>query len=309
MSRIAVVSGANAAYWPLLSGTVASLAAARGSVDFDLCVFDLGLAPAHLAALADAGARVVQPGWDLDFPGRADTPVHFQAMTARPFLPKHFPGYETYLWIDADAWVQVPAVLDVYLAAAGRGQIALAAQIDRAYKQHYKRTKLLGWTHNHKHYRLGWGWRAADRFGRMPILNSGAFALAGDAPHWAAWADTLAAGLRRTRHKLVEQTALNLVIYRDRLAATFLPAWCNWLCDAARPAVDPAVDPAQGMLVEPHAPHQPLGIVHLAGEFERNGVVVMDSLGGGHVSSGLRHDVWLEKRAQLARNRDVSEKP
>jgi hypothetical protein len=290
MTRIAIVTGANDGYWPLLKGTLASLAAARGrgGPDFDVCVLDLGLADDQRAAIAAQGANVVAPGWDLEFPDRDAMPRHFQAMTARPFLPRHFPGFDLYMWIDADAWVQDAGVLGVYLDAAKAGTMALAAQIDRAYKQHYKRGKLFGWTHNHKHYRLGWGWRAADRYGRMPILNSGAFALTGDAPHWDAWADTLAAGLKRTRHKLVEQTALNLAIYRDKLPATFLPAWCNWLCDAARPMVDRA----GGLLVEPHAPHRPLGIVHLAGEFERDGVLELEALDGGRLASGLRYDAF-----------------
>lgn len=209
-------------------------------------------------------------------------------MTARPFLPKHFPGFEQYMWIDADAWVQDPDVLTIYLDAAADGKMALAAQIDRAYKQHYKRQKLFGWTHNHKHYRLGWGWRVADKYGRMPILNSGAFALKGDAPHWGRWADLLDKGLQRTRHKLVEQTALNLAIYKGKLPATYLPAWCNWLCDAARPKVDKE----RGLLVEPHAPYQPLGIVHLAGEFERDGILELETLDGERIRTGLRREVF-----------------
>ena len=290
MTKVAVVTGADAGYWDLLQGTVQSLVAARSTVDFDLCVFDLGLTDAQRSALSAQGATVVAPGWDVDFPGRDATPTHFQAMTARPNLPKHFPGFEMYLWIDADAWVQDPAVLAVYLDAAAEGQMALSAQIDRAYKQHYKRSKLFGWTHNHKHYRLGWGWRVADTFGRMPILNSGAFALRGDAPHWQAWGDALAVGLQRTRHKLVEQTALNLVLYRDKLPATFLPAWCNWLCDAAAPMVDAA----HGLLVEPHAPYTPLGIVHLAGEFEREGVLRLQTRQGGHRDTGLRYEAFMK---------------
>ncbi len=294
----AIVTAADAGYFGLLDGLVRSLEKARDRIDFELCLFDLGLGDDQLHALAPHCARIVRPGWDLDFPGRDAEPDHFKAMVARPFIPKHFPGFERYLWIDSDAWVQDAQCLAYYLRAASRGRIAIAAQVDRAYKSAYKRQKLLGWTHNHKHYRLGWGLRAADRYGRLPILNSGVFAIAADDPVWGLWADALSAGLQRTRHRLVEQTALNLVIYRDRWEdATLLPAYCNWLCDAARPCVDEET----GTLVEPFEPHQPLGVVHMAGEFRQDAAVALPTVAGGEIRTKLRYPEWMETRERLTR--------
>ena len=120
-------------------------------------------------------------------------------------------------------------------------------------------------------------------FGPYPVLNSGAFSIPGAAKHWSLWADALRQALQRSRHKLMEQTALNLVLYQNRADITILPAYCNWLCDAAAPSVDDD----DGLLVEPFEPHQALGIVHLAGEFEREGELDLRSIAGREVRTRL----------------------
>ncbi len=295
MSKIAIISGADSGYWHLLQGLRSSLFTNHGALAFDFCVLDLGLSDQQLSELMQDQTVIARPEWDIDFPDRVSMPEHFKAMVCRPFLTKYFPGYDIYVWIDADAWIQDEHVLKIYIDAAEQGQLSITAQVDRAYKALYKRQKLFGWTHNHKHYRLGWGWRTADRYGRYPILNSGAFALARDAPHWEAWQNTLREGLQRTTHPLVEQTALNLVVYRDKLNSTFLPAYCNWLCDAAHPMVEEEA----GNLVEPNAPHQTLGIVHLAGEFERNHDVILKTRLGDTVETKLQFSDWQSTRERL----------
>ena len=294
-ASIAIVSAADSGYFRLLKGLVLSLEAVRGRFPFDLCIFDLGLTSDQRAFLDTHCQAVTRPGWDIAFPAMDKAPDHYKAMVSRPFIPRHFPGYDIYLWLDADAWVQDPAVLDVYVRAARRGHIAIAAQIDRAYKGAYKRGKLFGWTHNHKHYRLGFGWRVADRFGPYPVLNSGALSIPGTAKHWSLWADALRQALQRSRHKLIEQTALNLVLYQHRADVAILPAYCNWLCDAATPCVDDD----NGLLVEPFEPHQPLGIVHLAGDFEREEELDLRSIAGREVRARLTFEEWMARRASL----------
>jgi hypothetical protein len=283
-----IVSGADRGYFPLLRDTVLSIRALRP--DAAIGILDVGLDAEQCDWLRPRVARLVRPGWDIDFPGRARTPELRKAQFARPFLPKHFPGYETYLWIDADAWLQDWRAIEIYVAAAGRDKLAITPEIDRAYKRHYKRPKLFGRTLAWKNYREAFGWRVADRLGRNPMVNCGVFALHREAPHWAAWARVIERVAQRTRFFFVEQTALNYVIFAERLPVEFLPAYCNWMPgDAA-----PAFDAERGLFVEPYMPHEAIGVMHLAGAEQKTHVFRLRRLDGGEVETALR---FSESRA------------
>jgi hypothetical protein len=255
------------------------------SPEVSIGVLDLGLSAEQIAWLAGQAVLVVHPGWDVDFPNRDRTPETLKAQVARPFLPRHFPGHEMYFWLDADAWLQEWRVVELYCAAAGHDGIAIVPEIDRAYKRHYKRPKLFGLTLTWKVYREAFGWRAADRLGRNPMLNCGVFALHRAAPHWAAWQRLLTGVLQRTRFFYVEQAALNYAIFAEHLPANLLPAYCNWMAgDAA-----PAFDAARGRFVEPYAPHETIGVMHLAGPEQKTQRFRLARLGGGFVETGLRY--------------------
>jgi hypothetical protein len=282
-TRLLIASGSDSGYFPLLRDTVLSILAQQRSVAVG--VLDFGLAPDQRAWLADRVAHLVRPGWDLDFPDRERTPETRKAQLSRPFLRRHFPGYATYLWIDADAWLQDWRAIDLYVAAAGHDKLAITPEIDRSYKRHYKRPKVFGWTLSWKCYREAFGWRVADRLGRNPILNCGVFALHHDAPHWDAWARVIAQIAQRTRFFYIEQTALNYVIFAERLPVNLLPAYCNWMPgDAA-----PAFDAARGRFVEPYAPHEVIGVMHLAGEAQKSHTFRLRRLDGGEVETSLRY--------------------
>jgi hypothetical protein len=283
-----IVSGADSGYFPLLQDAVLSVRAQCQAVPIG--VLDLGLAVDDLAWLAERVSHVVRPAWDVDFPGRERAPEAFKAQVARPFLPRHFPGYRMYVWLDADAWVQDWRVIELYCAAAGQDRLAITPEIDRAYKRHYKRPKLFGMTLAWKNYREAFGWRVADRLGRNPMVNCGVFALHHDAPHWQAWARLIGQALQRTRFFFVEQTALNYAIFAEHLPVNFLPAYCNWMPGDAVPAFDAA----KGLFVEPYAPHEVIGVMHLAGAEQKNHVFRLNRLDGGTIDTGLRYGATRE---------------
>jgi hypothetical protein len=280
---LVIVSGADSAYFPLLRDLVLSVRA--HNPEAAIGILDVGLQPAECRWLEPRVTRLVQPGWDIDFPGRSHLAEARKAQFARPFLPRHFPGYDTYLWIDADAWLQDPRVVELYARAAAGGGLAIVPEIDRAYKRHYKRPKLFGLTLTWKNYREAFGWRVADRLGRNPMVNCGVFALRGDAPHWAVWARIIERVAQRTRFFFVEQTALNYAIFAEHVPVDFLPAYCNWMPgDAA-----PAFDPDRGLFVEPYSPHEVIGIMHLAGPDQKAGIFRLRRLGGGEIETSLRY--------------------
>jgi hypothetical protein len=69
------------------------------------------------------------------------------------------------------------------------------------------------------------------------------------------------------------------------LAANFLPAYCNW---AVGDAV-PVFDAVRGLFVEPYAPHEVIGVLHLAGREQKTKIFRLDRLDGGTVETSLRY--------------------
>lgn len=264
--RIALVSAANEGYAGYLRGMLDSVLATAGPRPPAIRILDLGLGDTNLGWLASIGAKVVKPGWDFDFPDRAATPETFKAMSARPFLPRHFPGFDLYLWMDADTWVQDAGVLDDFLLAALLGRLAIVPEMSPAYLRHYQTladggARVDEQTWRRRSYALCYGEAVADALADRPTLNSGVFALRADAPHWKAWQDSLAEALRNTRFPLVEQTALNHAVYHNRLVTAPLAARANWQAHRRLPFIDPR----GGYLCEPHPPHDPIGIIHVTG--------------------------------------------
>jgi len=296
LKELIVASAADSGYFPLLQDSVSSVRALRP--DVPIGVFDIGLEPAQRAWLEAQAVQVVRPEWDLDFPGRDKAPEVLKAEFARPFLPRYYPGYRHYFWLDADAWLQDWRVVELYCHAAGTDKLAITVEIDRAYKRHYKRPKLFGWNLGYKNYRKAFGWKVADRLGRNPTVNCGVLALHADAPHWEAWQRVLRRVLQRTHFTPAGQTALNYVVYAGRLPVNMLPSYCNWMPgDAA-----PGFDARRGLFVEPYAPHEVIGVMHLAGAEQKDLTFRLTRLDGGTIETPLRYSTTRElcRRARAA---------
>lgn len=289
LSGVLVVTAADAGYFGLLRDLIGSL----DGTGLPIGVFDVGLDTGQRRWLESLGCTLVIPGWDVDFPGRERMPAYYTSLASRPYVPRHFPGHDVYLWLDSDLWVQDTAVLGWYVDAARRGELAIVPELDRSYWSVHQPPRL--WGQNQRAFAWSYGLCAGYRLGCRPVLNGGAFALRGDSPHWQVWAKAHAHALQRRswwrrpvgpqnfNTFLSEQTALNKVVYEDRLPATFLPALANWFCYGSVPWWDAQ----RRVLVEPNAPYTPLGIVHLAGFGMKTRVFEVPILQGGTLTTLL----------------------
>lgn len=253
-----ILSAADANYYHLLRGLLLSLRAQPSSRELPVAVLDVGLEAAQRAALADEGVRCVEAGLPPLLTRDDGRPVLSAAQRLRPHLPRLVPGYETYLWMDADLWVQLDWVVPLFLRAAAGGAMAIVPEVHVAYPSLYGMKQVRGL---HALYSRLFDKATADALAANPTINSGLFALAAEAPHWRLWDETLQAILARDSFYYAEQIALNHLLYaRPREApARFLAAGCNWICHQALPVVDHR----SGLLCDPVPPYQPLGVVHL----------------------------------------------
>lgn len=255
--RILFVTAATESYASLLRGLVQSLQQWHPLPYTALACFDLGLGAGTRQWLEQYVTHIVEPGWDLPVSETIRTQqAYVRALTVRPFLPQHFPGYDIYLWIDADCWVQERDALDAYLAAASRGELAIAPEIHHAYRH---TPHLFTWRAKRLH--AYFGVETAQRLSWSTYFNAGVFALEANAPHWSLWKQAFEHGLAAANGELCcDQTALNYLLWTKNLPIAPMPATYNWLCHLAPPVYDMALE----RFCEPVTPRNPLGILHLA---------------------------------------------
>jgi hypothetical protein len=270
------ITGGDAAYFDLLRECVGSLRATPEGQAMALGILDCGLTPEQRAWLATQGAIFVAPVWDFDFPARAGLKDGYKALTARPFLPRYFPGFDLYFWIDADCWVQQGDALALFQRAARTGALAVAPEIHRSMR-HYRHAWKEFSTVNGAAYEAAFGKETAERLIRYPLINAGVFALQAGAPHWQGWADLLGDALQRSAD-MTDQITLNVLVYDHGFACEPLPSRCNWPVHHATPAWDTE----RGLFVEPAMPYEPLGILHLTIHTKRLETLDVRELGGSH---------------------------
>lgn len=267
-----------------LSGLLGSIAAV-GAGGRAVRVFVPG------AAEADA-VRLMQPSLGVVAVPLGGAGDGFSARIADtlPLLPQIVHGFSRYVWIDPAVWVVGEDAFTPYDEGAGKGALAGAYELDRSYR--IFASARTPWRDYRSAYTHLFGAGAAKRMGFRAIVNTGMFALPGNAPHWAAWREAFGSLDREARtwtesHLSACQLALNLAVVRDRLPVAPLPALWNWLCHWERPFWNGE------RLVEPEPPYAPIRVIHLAGQARRRDMTIIGSRGGAFRSS-LRFPLVVE---------------
>jgi hypothetical protein len=274
--RTIAITGGDAGYFDLIEDCVGSLCAAAEGRALALGILDCGLTEEQRAWCRDRGATLVVPQWDFDFPGRDKLKDGYKALTARPFLPRYFPGFDLYLWIDGDCWVQQGDAITLFQRAARTGALAVAPEIHRSMR-HYRHAWGEFSSINGAAYEACFDKETAERLIRYPLINAGVFALKADAPHWGGWADLMGEALQRSTN-MTDQVALNVLVYDKGFTCEPLPSRCNWPIHHATPAWDAE----RSLFVEPAMPYDPLGILHMTIYTKRLATLDVRELGGPH---------------------------
>lgn len=289
MARVIIVTAADANYASLAEGLIASIRATQQAQGIAIGFLDVGLEAPQRERLRGAGAVVVEPGWDHDFSAYATRPKPFmRAHTARPHLPRYFPGFDLYLHMDADTWLQDWRAIELYLSAAQERGLALAPEVDRSYS-----TVISGMQEADlklRLYRQYFVEETARRLTNLPILNSGVFAVTAASPFWGEWQRILGLAYDHLGRSAAppdfavfyaEQSCLNAAVRSLGEPAALLPAWCNWMCHRALPrcSEDGTV------LYEPNPPYRKLGIVHLTSDTKNGRWELRDLAGKAHTRS------------------------
>ena len=263
-----IISLADANYFELLNELVDSIKRFKQSENTAICILDGGLTEEQKKILASKVDEIKSSEWDIkisQFKTRGKK--WLKSLITRAFLTEYFPGYEKYLWIDADAWVNSWYAIELYLKGCENKKLSIATSADRAYGRVLRADWVFGSfarikSQNYKHAKSsGFSEKISRQVALKPHLNIGVFALEANAPHWEVWQKNLKKALSSGKIWGSEQIAMNITIYVDGLDIEILPAYCNWtLIQALK------YDKLKNTLVEPYLPNHEIGIVHFAGK-------------------------------------------
>ena len=268
MKKNTIVSLADSNYFDLLNELIDSIKRFEESKNIAICVLDAGLNQEQKNILKKKVDEIKNAEWDIDVPKyKIGKKEWLKSQVSRAFIPNYFPGYEKYLWIDADAWVNSWKAIELYFKGSDNNKLAIATTADR----NHGRVLRAEWlfrsfakikSQNYKHAKSsGFSEKIARQVALMPHLNIGVFSLENNAPHWKAWQKNLKQALSRGKIWGSEQIAMNVTIYVDNLPVEILPAYCNWtLINKLK------FDENKNTLVEYYLPNHEIGIVHLAGK-------------------------------------------
>ncbi len=296
MKKNAIISLANSDYFGLLNELIDSIKRFDESKNVAICILDAGLTEDQKLKLSQKVDDIKSAEWDIKVPAfKVMGKEWLKSQVSRAFLPRYFPGYEKYLWIDADAWVNKWEALDLYFKGSNANKLAISTSADRSYGRVLRADWLIGSiakvkSQNYKHAKSsGFSETVARKIALMPHLNIGVFCLNADAPHWVVWQKNLKQALSSGKIFGSEQVAMNIAIYVDDLEIEILPAYCNWTLIYRL-----KFDTVNNTLVEPYLPNHEIGIIHLAGKtsdvvrFNKNHLSEIKTLEGKIIKKSLR---------------------
>ena len=267
MKKNVIVSLADSNYFNLLNELIDSIKQFNTNNSVAICILDAGLEKEQLNKLSDKVDEIKSANWDIQVSSiKVRGKEWLKSQVSRAFLPKYFPNYEKYLWIDCDAWVNDWNTIDLYFKACENGKLGITQTIGPGYRVTSKVNWLFGKlavikSQNFKHaVSSKIGMNKARKLAFAPHVNIGVFSLEKNSNCWKTWQKNLETTLKSGKIFGSEGLAINMSIYIDNVETEFLPLNCNWIASNLLPKFDLNSD----TFVEPFLPNSKIGIMHLA---------------------------------------------
>ena len=275
MKKNTIVSLADSNYYQLLNELIDSIKQFKESSNTAICILNAGLTENQIDKLSKKVDEIKNADWDIEVPEyKVKGKEWLKSQVSRAFLPKYFPNYSKYLWIDCDAWVQDWSSVELYFKACDNGKLGITQTLGQGYKIMSKVKWIFGRfalikSQNFKHAVASKiGINKARKLAFAPHINIGVFSLDKNSTCWDSWRSNLKKTLKSGQIFGSEGLAINMSVYIDNIETEFLPLNCNWIASNLLPKFDNK----NHKFVEPYLPNQNIGIMHLAGGIKNNGI-------------------------------------
>ena len=274
MKENTIVSLADEKYFELLEELIDSIKSFPESKNIAICVLDAGLNQDQIDKIKNKVDEIKKAEWDIEVSSlKVKGKEWLKSQVSRAFLPKYFPNYKKYLWIDCDAWVSDWSSVELYFKACDKGKLGITQSIGPGYRVLSKVKWLFGKlaiikSQNFKHaVSSKINMQKARKIAFAPHVNIGVFSLEKSSSVWNVWQNNLKETLKHGRIFGSEGLAINLSVYVDNVDTEFLPLGCNWIASN----VLPKFDESKREFVEPYLPNNKIGIMHLAAGIWKEG--------------------------------------
>jgi len=302
MNSNCIVTLADSNYFELLNELIDSIKSHDQNKNVSICVLDAGLNAKQINSIKDKVFSIKKAQWDINVPNyKVAGKEWLKSQISRAFLPKYFPEFKKYLWIDCDAWVNSWTSVEMYFEACNNGKLGITQSVGQGYRVLSKVNWLFGKlalikSQNYKHAKKsGFSESTARKIAFAPHINIGVFSLEKNSSCWKVWQDLLQKALSSGKVFGSEGLAMNIAVYDSNVDVEFLPLYCNWIASN----VLPKYDQVKKTFVEPYLPHNKIGIMHLAAgiwlgnkdmRVDKNVKIKIKTVQGEHLNKSLRFD-------------------
>lgn len=285
---VIILTGCDAKFYPFMEETLKSLFALHLQEQADIGILDLGLTAEQVTALQAMGCTVKQSTWSLEVP-EDQKKSYMIGLVARTTMREDFPGYEVYLWFDADAWAQTDEFYTELVAGARAKGVAIIRENGTGYHRNYLYNR---WWYGHMI--MSYGLIGGLRTAWPAAINIGLLALHVDAPHWKAWREDYQMMITRSGKLNLDQHAFNGMIALRGLPSYEAPTRTNWICTLSAPTWNPQ----SKKFCEPNAGAKPLSVLHLAGPDKRRDYT-LEQTSGGQIITPVTYEAYLNLTKEI----------
>ena len=267
MKKIAIISGADKNYYPFLKNLIMSLEKTKCLEIADLCILDVEKNSIYLEEVSNYIHKTKKAKFSLklSFSGEKSW---FKLLTERPFIKDYFPGYEKYIWLDADTEVLSIDAIKNLIEATNISELAIAPEVSESYvfnntkfgiqKIFSSIYKISGWSFKNynKYFRKGLG----EELFFKPLFNNGVFCLKSESTLWNLWKEEYQGALDKAKSSYgikTDQLSLNKIIYENFTKVSILDSTNNWIIQKAEDLIK-----VDNLFLTPSFPRRKVNILH-----------------------------------------------
>ncbi len=196
-------------------------------------------------------------------PGHPNQKKYNYSQTCRAFLPELFPGFDVYMWVDADIRLLNSQGLEHYLnrPLENKESIAIVHESESMYES-VSNFRISRNYHSMKNERIAkvYGKEIEELLHYFYYYNNGIWSMHKDSRIWSKFRETMLYTLKQDYFDhIFDQDAMNIAILNSMIPVIYTPSTMNWLCAASLPLYDRI----NKRWVTPQVPNHSVSVAHL----------------------------------------------